>query len=71
MFRSTQLIKLYVALHHANSFTFNSVIGRLCFFIDCRLFYKPVLPFASGIIDDLIVKAKVFGIPAGQILLSF
>jgi len=29
------------------------------------------LPFASGIIDDLIVKAKVFGTSAVQFLLSF
>jgi hypothetical protein len=29
------------------------------------------LPFASGIIDDLIVKAKVFGTSVGQFLLSF
>ena len=29
------------------------------------------LPLASGIIDDLIVKAKVFGTSPGQFLLSF
>lgn len=29
------------------------------------------MPFASGIIDDLIVKAKVFGTSLGQFLLSF
>jgi hypothetical protein len=29
------------------------------------------LPLASGIIDDLFVKAKVFGTSLGQILLSF
>lgn len=29
------------------------------------------LPFASGIIDDLIVKAKVFGAGVGHFLSSF
>ena len=38
---------------------------------DRLLMIGPSQWFSIGIIDDLIVKAKVFGTPVGQILLSF
>lgn len=44
----------------------NGIMGRLLFMDLSALGIWLTLPFASGIIDDLIVKAKVFGVYPGQ-----
>jgi hypothetical protein len=44
----------------------HGVMGRLLFMDLSALGIWLTLPFASGIIDDLIVKAKVFGVYPGQ-----
>lgn|GEM_PF-6557003 len=59
-------------MRYANSSPFDSVIGWLYFFMGLSASYGGLtLPFASGIIDDLIVKAKVFGASTRQFLVSF
>ena len=72
MIRSTQLIKTVGSFALYNKSTFNSVIGPATFFMDESASCGGLtLPFATGIIDDLIVKAKVFGASARQFLVSF